>query len=362
MKKTIPFLLFLYTGSLISCSSGDGDDITKDSERPASYLSPQAVLFHYEFPDPRGFERHPSIDNLSFHEPVTIEVDEYASLTFQDWSAGIKSQTQESEEKAVALLEEINACGSSVGQVDLPAETNRELLIGIQNSHLWIGEFDQTNRSFIQEWKGKEITDRLREVHIGYGEYENHYLRSLYGHLVTVNDKRFIHTYYRGDQETPSSGYYGVILLNDRIHLLDFPGIENLYVTDILPWYEESALLLFHSGEQAVVKSEKEIGVYSGYYASSYETYPVSYTEYLIFNVRSYGHIEIGLFELGSEESIFAIYVDQYESLFTDNPLYEVIYQGETNGLFTFRIDLTHYSGEKETLTLRIDREGNLHE
>ncbi|MCD7978435.1 MAG: hypothetical protein LUG51_15315 [Tannerellaceae bacterium] len=361
MKKTISFLLCICIGSFISCSSDGAYEETEDLYKVSDFNS-QAALFHYKFLDPTGFERHPSVENLSFHEPVTIQVDEYASLLLEDQSAMIKSKKEESAGKADDLLLEINDYGSSVGQVSLPAETDRELLIGIQNSHLWLGEFDKTSRSLVQEWKGKEITDRRREVHVGYGEYENHYIRSLYGHLIPVHDKQFIHTYYYGDKETPSSGYYGIMMLDDQIHVLDFPGIENPYVLNILPWYGKSALLLFHSGQQALVKSEKEIEVYSGYYPSSYDTYPVSYTEYLTFTLRSYGHFETGLFELGQEESIFYTYSDQYESLFEDNPLYDVTYLGETNGLFTFRIDLTHYSGEKKTLTVRIDREGKLHE
>ncbi|MCD7712103.1 MAG: hypothetical protein LUJ25_05195 [Firmicutes bacterium] len=40
----------------------------------------------------------------------------------------------------------------------------------------------------------------------------------------------------------------------------------------------------------------------------------------------------------------------------------EITYTGETHGLFTFRIDLFYYTGEKKSISFGIDREGNLFE
>ncbi|MCD7712104.1 MAG: hypothetical protein LUJ25_05200 [Firmicutes bacterium] len=226
-------------------------------------LSSPIFLYGYQLPDVQGFERHPLIEETGFYEPVVMEVAEHLTFRVDYQSVSMQYADENSREKGLALLEEINRQGSSLGKVWVTYDTDHSFLAGIKNNKLWLGQFTH-DRIFVQAWESEEETDRTRRVETGYGGYEEHYARSVSGYLYQIQDQQLLQLFY-ADEQSGVSGAYGFAWLDDRIRLLDLSGIADLSLGNITPWYDSSVLLVFANDRQAVVRSADEIEVYTGF-------------------------------------------------------------------------------------------------
>ncbi|MCD7915538.1 MAG: hypothetical protein LUG96_10030 [Tannerellaceae bacterium] len=363
MNKLWSFLFFLFVIlSVPAChESGDMPVPGEGMVWKEGSLSSPIFLYGYQLPDVQGFERHPLIEETGFYEPVVMEVAEHLTFRVDYQSVSMQYADENSREKGLALLEEINRQGSSLGKVWVTYDTDHSFLAGIKNNKLWLGQFTH-DRIFVQAWESEEETDRTQRVETGYGGYEEHYARSVSGYLYQIQDQQLLQLFY-ADEQSGVSGAYGFAWLNDRIRLLDLSGIADLSLGNITPWYDSSVLLVFANDRQAVVRSADEIEVYTGFLAS-YTRFSVSPTEYFAVSFSPRTTPEISFSKLGNREATFSRVLTPYLYLMEDEDwsFSEITYTGETHGLFTFRIDLFYYTGEKKSISFGIDREGNLFE
>lgn len=222
-------------------------------------------------------------------------------------------------------------------------------LTGFQNGYLWIGKYDSSTSSLVQESIGTEVFERNRKNHIGYGEYEEYYVEGVF---VTQTLSTEWGNGLILDYETSHNGIY---YLEKKGHDLFFIKNKKLIevkcqklipYSDLMNWYAGSIL---YSGN--VVSPEGEILYASTSYPKSLvNTYCVSYTEWL--TISGYNISKKDLNNGVLWDTLLEFY-DRY----SNNSRFTYTLTNKSGNIWTYRCDILNYDGStsQEIFHINID-------
>lgn len=232
-----------------------------------------------------------------------------------------------------------------------------------EDDKMWFARVEE-NGAVIEEWRGTEVTERNVRLHLGYGEYRDHYIDRIFDDLAASSQLEMpwgyiIQPAYRESAGSAwVSGYLEYLFLKDGV-VTRIPGkTEHARFT---AWYNESVLVktgidktvyTIYSPEGEVIL-ERESTSNKGIYGE-----PVSYESYVqVTNLPD------------AESSTVDFHIIKYNiATPQENPVWDKVIKNvpasakvtwnileKNEGKWTSQFDLLYYSGAKETVTCVID-------
>lgn len=239
---------------------------------------------------------------------------------------------------------------------------DKAYLIGTRNEKLWIGVFDTNSKDQLFEATDSEKFDWTKRVHIGYGEYKNYLINKISVNEIFEDNKLIRLTYF--DNENYVSFY--TIWFTESNNKYDL----RYYNSPVIPWHSQSILAdiideNITDGRTYTCFSEKGDKIFNGYSNHFYapESFPVDYYDFVRFN-QTHGYnndnilvpyIEVYLSSLNKDDFNYAKEIKQLFYPKSHDYKMDITLLNQNGNIWTFKIDITEYSGEKHSHTVDID-------
>lgn len=257
----------------------------------------------------------------------------------------------------------VNSIGISEKQDD-----NRFYLSGFKEDRTWFCVC--LNDKIEQEYLGVEPYERNIKLHIGYGEYEDYYIKTLpfddfWGRLI-VTDWGYVYAPALGDRHVIKD----IFLCKDgRMERMDAP----LSHFTLHNWYKGTFLVYEFGGtvgsiiKYTIYSSDKEIvkkySKISEVHVDPFRTgsilpVPVSYDEY-IWNDKWDDDLRIRRYRL--ESSAINPVWQQTVGQVSENAIISWILLDNQSSVWLYQIDVLNYDGSKQQIKFSVDIEsGNV--
>jgi hypothetical protein len=237
-------------------------------------------------------------------------------------------------------------------------EPNVAYLSGTRRGKLWFAAFDNSSREQLYEVTAPVVYDPIIRIDLGYGEYETHNINRINVNNVIESEKGRIFS-----TDAYNSNHY------KQFHILFFIG-ENHYkrvFTDgaSRSWYNGTCLNDFRGKYIVFDAMGEEIGSGITDFYTGTNCFPVSYLEFISISGSGFYNdlnefvpcLRIVRDEFREEyvsepnKSVYLPIIDDSNARFTTSLV------STDNNIWTFKIDVTEYSGRKHSheVVLNID-------
>lgn len=228
-------------------------------------------------------------------------------------------------------------------------ETNITYLIGLRNQKLWVGKFSVTTKEQLHEWISKEDFIIKRTVNLGYGDIKKY------------------------DFDLKQSGIQIVIQSDDKIAILaGMRGYKDLYFAyqnNIKIYNNEDEIDFLGEWDDGFVSWIADLSKPSTFYSPQGD---LLYKRVLLFENSDHPINLWRCFSINAEEAIYDLGLDNFSriNLKTGETIWEthilldnipndakLSYEitSKKNSFWTYSVNITYYSGEKETRQFKIN-------
>lgn len=226
-------------------------------------------------------------------------------------------------------------------------------IIGTRDDKLWVGVFDANNKDQLFEATDSEKFNWTKRVHIGYGEYEDYQIEEITVNNISNDYKRIqlvINNYYLQLWFTQSNKKYDI-------------KWEHLSIID---WYNQSILVKIYNDAKSDYTCLSENGEvlfngFSNHFIFDL-SFPINYHDFVCFRQRfiydtnpSTPIIEVAISSLKDDDYNYVKILEQLPYPKSSDYKMDVAVLNQNGNIWTFRIDITEYSGEKHSHTVDID-------
>ena len=214
----------------------------------------------------------------------------------------------------------------------------KSLYTGFQDDKVWIGYYDKADN--FQEVIGKEKFERNRKFHIGYGEYEEYYVKDISVTKLIQTDLGYVF----------SSCYTRSIdvffIHKDKLVSISVIRSTSDYENSLRNWYNESVLV----DNKYVFSSEgKSIVELSGFINDDDEL--VSYREAIRFEK---GGNEFSRYDYVENKNIWQTKIEKLESVQSNVRITMTLLE-KREQLWEYRCDIINEDGSKSNFKFKLN-------
>lgn len=202
------------------------------------------------------------------------------------------------------------------------------------------------NKQAVTTWITKDKFERNRNFYMGYNEYKKCYIKSVHiGNYIKTDWGYAFTPQYKTKEDIKEIN--ADLFIEHENTLLHVPLSYEQYRNSIEDWYNNTLLV----GGKYVISNDGKI-LYEGQfdYADTYESEPISYTEWI--EVNKYGIKKCNY----KEETIWSTRIDSLDK-YPSNSKITFTITNKSDLTWTYRCDILNYDGSKAQENFQVNIE-----